>query len=141
MHDWLVDTSVIIKWVLPEHDSAQALRVVREAATVGGNLYVLDLALIEGANVIWTRLHRHLLTLAESGQALSLLQQAAVQIVPSLSFLTKGFELAAQADIAVYDALFVVAARERGLGAVTADEPLVKAVAPIYPDIKLLRNW
>ena len=59
----------------------------------------------------------------------------------SLPLLSKGFDVAAQFDIAVYDALFVIGARERGIGGVTADEPLVRAVGSAFPEIKLLRNW
>jgi predicted nucleic acid-binding protein len=141
MNDWLVDTSVFVKWVLAEPDSAQALRVVSDTAAAGGKLHALDIALIEGANVIWTRLHRQLLTRQEAQQALTLLQQASVHITPSLALLDRAFLLAAQADIAVYDALFVVAARLLGAGGVTADEPLVRAAGAAYPEIKLLRNW
>ena len=141
MNDWVVDSSVVAKWVLSEPDSAQALRVVTDTATAGGLLSVLDLAVVEVANVIWTRYHRHLLTLAEAQQALSLLQQAAVRVVPCLSLLTPAFAIAAQFDVAVYDALFVAAARDLGIGGVTADEPLMRAVGATYPELRLLRNW
>jgi predicted nucleic acid-binding protein len=141
MNDWVVDSSVVAKWVLAEPDSAQALRVVTETAARGGQLHILDLAPVEVANVIWVRYHRHLLTLAEAQQALTLLQQAAVRVVPCLPLLTAGFAIAAQFDVAVYDALFVAAARDLAVGGVTADEPLVRAVGSAYPDLRLLRNW
>ena len=141
MSDWVVDTNVLVKWVLPEADSALALRVAADTATAGGTLFALDLAMIEAANVIWTKLHRKLVTLPEARQALTLLQNISVRITASLPMLAKGFEVAAQFDIAVYDALFVIGVRERGIGGVTADEPLVRAVSAAYPEIKLLRNW
>jgi predicted nucleic acid-binding protein len=141
MNDWLVDTSVIVKWVLAENDSAQALRVVADTAAAGGKLHVLDIALIEAANVVWTRLHRRLLTLAEAQQALALLHQAPVQLTASLPLLDQAFALAARIDIAVYDALFVIAARHLSAGGVTADEALAGAAGPAYPELKRLRNW
>jgi predicted nucleic acid-binding protein len=121
MNDWVVDSSVVAKWVLAEPDSAQPLRVVTETATRKGQLFVLDLAMVEVTNVIWTRYHRRLLTLAEASQARLLLEQAVVRVVPCLPLLAPAFLLAAQFDVAVYDALFVAAARDLGVGGVTAD--------------------
>lgn len=141
MNDRVVDSSVAAKWVLAEPDSAQALRVITDSAARGGDLYVLDLALVEVTNVIWTKYHRRLITLEEAQQALILLQGAAVKVVPCLPLLTPAFAIAAQFDRAVYDAMFVAAARDLGIGGVTADEPLVRAVGSVYPEIQLLRNW
>lgn len=141
MSDWAVDSSVMAKWVLAEPDSADALRVVADTATGGGRLFVLDLAMTEVTNVLWTRHHRKLLTLAETQQSFSLLQQANVEITPALPLLTTALDIAVQFDVAVYDALFVAAARHLGIGGVTADEPLVRAVGATYPEMKLLRNW
>ena len=141
MSDWSVDSSVVAKWVLAETDSAQALRVVADTLANGGQLFVLDLALVEATNVIWTRYHRRLLSLAEARQSLTLLQQAAVKTVAAVPLLNVAFDIAAQFDVAVYDALFVAAARHLGVGGITADEPLVRAVSNAYPEIKLLRNW
>jgi predicted nucleic acid-binding protein len=55
--------------------------------------------------------------------------------------LPPAFAIATQFDVAVYDALFVAAARDLGIGGVTADEPLMRAVGATYPELRLLRNW
>jgi len=141
MNDWVVDTSDLVKWVLPEPDSATALKVITDTATAGGTVYGLELARIEATNVIWTKLHRKLLNRAEAEKAVGLIQYAPVQTAPSLPLLVKAFDIAAQFDVAVYDALFVAAARELRIGVVTADEPLVRAVGAAFPEIRLLRNW
>jgi len=141
MNDWAVDSNVAAKWVLAEPDSAQALRVAAETASGGGRLFVLDFAIVEVTNVIWTRCHRHLLTLAEARQALSLLERANVQIVSGLPLTSAAFEISVQFDVAVYDALFVAMTRQLNVGGVTADEPLVQAVGAAYPEIKLLKDW
>jgi len=52
MDNWVVDSSVAAKWVLAEPDSVQALRVVTDTAARAGQLYVLDLDMIEVTNVI-----------------------------------------------------------------------------------------
>src|SRR5258708_4934736 len=60
MSDTVVDSSVAAKWILPEADSAQALRLVTEVALAGERLIVLDLAFVEISNAILKRVHRGL---------------------------------------------------------------------------------
>jgi predicted nucleic acid-binding protein len=141
MNNWCVDSSVVAKWVLAERDSHLALKLVEDVLSRSGRLFVLDYALLEVANVIWTRTHRKLLSSDEARQALGLLQNAAVQVESGMGLLTAALEIAIQFDVAVYDALFVAATRHVGVGGVTADEPLFLAVRAAYPEIKLLRDW
>ena len=44
MSDLVVDSSVVAKWILPEPDSAHALRLVTDIPTAGRRLFVLELA-------------------------------------------------------------------------------------------------
>jgi predicted nucleic acid-binding protein len=141
MNDYVVDTSVAVKWVLAEPDSNKALQVVTDTVAANKRLFVLDLVLVEAANVFWTRYHRGLLTLPEAQQALTLLLQATVQVLPCLPILQVAFDLAARYNVAVYDALFVAVLQNLGADGVTADEPLVRAVGADFTQIKLLRNW
>jgi predicted nucleic acid-binding protein len=117
----VVDSSVAAKWVLPEADSAQALRLVSEVALAGGQLIMLDLAMTEITNAIWKRLHRGLASPAEARQS--------------------ALEIASRYGRSIYDALFVALAQELDLPGVTADEPLYRAVHADFPRIVLLRNW
>lgn len=66
MSDTVVDSSVLVKWVLPEADSSQAQRLIAEVAMVGERLIVLDLAFAEAANAIWRQHHLGLLKLEEA---------------------------------------------------------------------------
>jgi predicted nucleic acid-binding protein len=117
------------------------MRVHVETVARGGQLYAVDLAVMEAANVVWTRYHRQLLTATEAEAALRLIRAAPVLVVSSLPLLERAFDVAIQNDIAVYDAMFVAAACDLGVGGVTADEPLVQRVSANHPDIQLLRSW
>jgi predicted nucleic acid-binding protein len=141
MSDTVVDSSVVAKWVLPEADSADALRVAAEVLTNGERLIVLDLAIVEVANAIWKQLHRGLLTLSEARVSLAALCQSAVHIESAVRLLDPALEIAAKYDRAIYDALFVALTQDLGLQGVTADEPLHRAVQTDFPKIILLRNW
>jgi predicted nucleic acid-binding protein len=141
MKDTVVDSSVVTKWIVPEPDSDQADKVADDVAHAGCQLIVLDLALVEVTNVIWTRHHRKLDTLDEARQYLADLLQSPVRIEPAKRLLTAAFEIAAKHDRAVYDALFVALARDLKLQGVTADRPLHSAVHADYPEIVLLKDW
>lgn len=141
MSDTVVDSSVVAKWILPEPDSSLAHQVVTDIALQGHRLIVLDLALVEVANVIWKQHHRGLATLAEVRQFLQDLLKCPVHLEPATRLLAPGLEIAVKYDRAVYDALFVALAQDLNLRGVTADEPLYRAVCADFPQIVLLRNW
>ena len=141
MSDWVVDSSVAAKWAVPEVDSAHARRLIDTVVPAGGRLYLLDVGLVEVVNVIWKYYHRRSASLDDARQMLTFLLSVPVQIVASNSLLPAAFELAVKHDCAVYDALFVQLADDRGLPGLTADEPLWKAVHGDYPQIQLLRLW
>lgn len=141
MGDCVVDTSVAFKWVVPEADSADAVRVFAGVTATGGTLHLLDIARVEAANVIRTRVRRRLLAAAEADDAFAALQRLPTRTQPALPLLPAAFALAVRFDIAVYDALFVAAVQHLGCDGVTADGPLVRAVGAAVPAIKLLRDW
>ena len=141
MPDWAVDSSVAAKWAVTEADSPLALRVLTEVPHAGGQLWLVDVALSEVANVVWKAYRRKLLTLDEARQYLADFLRAPVQVVPSQPLLPAAFEIAAKYDVAVYDALFVALTADHGVNGVTTDEPLFRAVHADFPAITLLRNW
>jgi predicted nucleic acid-binding protein len=141
MADCIVDTSVALKWVLVEADSALAEQVANDVLLSGGTLHVLDLARIEALNAIWLKFHRRLAPEAIVRTAVAKFYQSPVQILDSTPLLNSAFDLAIQFDIAVYDACFVAAVKQLGCLGVTADAPLVRKVSVAFPTIKLLKDW
>jgi predicted nucleic acid-binding protein len=141
MSDVVVDSSVVAKWVLPEADSAQAQRLLAEAAASAHRLVVLDLVFPEVANAIWKRHRQKLITLEEAEGYLSDLERMPVQVEPARRLLAAALAIAVKYDRAVYDALFVALAQDLGVRGVTADEPLYHATHAGIPLIVLLRNW
>ena len=139
MADCIVDTSVVLKWAIQEHDSPAALQVIADVHAAGGALHFLDIARIEALNAIWVQYHRRLCTEPEVRVMLDDIRMAPVVIVDSTPLLNSAFDLALQHDIAVYDAGFVAAVTQLGCLGVTADAPL--KVGAAFPTIKLLKNW
>jgi predicted nucleic acid-binding protein len=140
MSDTVVDSSVVVKWILPEPDSAQAQRLITDVALKGERLIILDLVFPEVANAIWKRYHRGLATFDETNQFLDDLLRIPVHVEPAVRLLKPAMEIAAKYDRAVYDALFVALAQDLGLPGVTADEPLYNVVHADFLQVILLRN-
>jgi predicted nucleic acid-binding protein len=136
----VVDSSVVVKWILPEADSMTARRLVVNAAS-GESLLVLDLAIVETANAIWRQYHRHLVTEDEARRLLGRMWQLPVSIQPSIPLIAPALDIAIKYDCAIYDALFIALTAKLQLRGVTADEPLWQRVHADFPGIILLRDW
>jgi predicted nucleic acid-binding protein len=141
MNDVILDSSVVAKWVLPEPDSADALDLISEVLGQGGRLVALDLAFPETANAIWKWHRQGHGSLADATQCLEALLHAPLRLEPALRFMNLAFQIGTSLDRAIYDALFVAAARELKLPGITADEPLFHVVSGTFPEIILLRDW
>ncbi|HWB53200.1 MAG TPA: type II toxin-antitoxin system VapC family toxin [Tepidisphaeraceae bacterium] len=141
MSDWIVDSSVVAKWILPETDSAHAQELISEIQHSGGQLIVLDLAFPEVANAIWKRHRQKLLTADEAREFLGALSSAPVRVEAAMPLLPAAMDIAVRYDRAIYDALFVALSRQLNVSAITADEPLYNVVHSQFPQIVLLKNW
>lgn len=141
MKDLILDSSVVAKWILPEPDSSDALELVSEVLGLGQRLVTLDLAYPETANAIWKWHRQGLGSLADAEQCLDSLLHAPLHVEPAIRFVASAFQIATKHDRAVYDALFVAAARGLSLPGITADERLFHSVGSDFPEIVLLRDW
>jgi predicted nucleic acid-binding protein len=141
MSDVVVDSSVVVKLVLPESDSEQAVRFVNTVVGRGERLHVLDLALLESANAIWKRRHRGLISLPEARRFASEISAIPVQTQPANKLLAAATEIAFMYDRSIYGALFIALVQEMRLPGVTSDEPLWRSVRTDFPDVWLLRDW
>jgi predicted nucleic acid-binding protein len=141
MSDLVVDSSVAVKWFLPEPDSPKAVQVRNEVITAGGRLIVLDLVLAEVTNAIWNKHRQMKITILAAQQALADLQGFPMQRESAARLLDDAFDIAVKYDRAVYDALFVALAQDLGVKGVTSDEPLYNTTHADFPQIVLLRDW
>jgi predicted nucleic acid-binding protein len=141
MSDVVVDSCVVVKWVLPEADSGLAMQLFTQVVDRGDCLRALDIALAEAINVVWAKHHRGLINLETAREFVAELLGSPVYLHPSRSRLQAAFEIAAHFDRSVYDSLFVATAHEMRLPGVTADEALWRSVHADFPNIVLLRDW
>jgi predicted nucleic acid-binding protein len=139
MKPLVVDTSVIVKWFLPEEDSEQAL-LLRDSYLEGSlALIAPDLMLSELANVLWKR--RDLIDKDTSLLMLGDLLALGIDIVPSEGLVALAYSLAWQYDRTVYDSLYLALAKSKNCRMITADERLYNAVGASLPFVSWLREW
>lgn len=120
----VVDASVAIKWFLPEHDAAQAARLL------DGRFRLLapDLLWIEVASVLWKVARRGTITANEAQQIITDASAFPVELIESLPLLSSAMQIATKSDRTVYDSVYIALAERERAATITADERLVNAL-------------
>jgi predicted nucleic acid-binding protein len=135
----VVDTSVALKWFLPEPEHAAADDLLAAFLSGDVGLYAPDLLLIEAASALWRRsvvrkelialdakaIYRDLLSLPLSFQASERLAAGA-------------FSLAIAHRHSTYDAVYCALALEMDCELITADATLVAKLGKALPFIRHL---
>ncbi|MFB6308615.1 MAG: type II toxin-antitoxin system VapC family toxin [Haloarculaceae archaeon] len=121
MAEIVVDTSVIVKWYIPErhHEPARSLR----DAYLDGSRDLVAPALMpfEAINALKYSGHYDGDRLAEAARSLS---EYGIDLV-SFGDIDGVAEIATELDVTIYDAAYVALARQLGTTAYTADENLI----------------
>ncbi len=122
----VIDTSALIKFVLPEDHSDTARNLIEQHISSVLELSAPEYILVEAANVLWKRVSRNDLLPGEAAQALHELRRVDLVLIPESQLLDDALLLAAEINITVYDALFCVLAQRQQAPLITADLPLVR---------------
>lgn len=125
----VIDTSALVKYVLPEDHSDVAERLVSLHRIFTIQLIAPDYILIECANVLWKHVRRNNIRIEDAVSGLRSLQNLHIRLVPQSELLEEALLLAAEINITVYDALFCVLARRENAPLITNDRPLVNRLA------------
>lgn len=129
----VVDASVVIKWVIEETGTQDALALRRH------RLLAPDLLIPECANILWKKVRRQELTGDEARLAARLIERADIDFVPSRRLLEAATNLALLLDHPAYDCLYLALARSSGCCFVTADAKFCALVRDRLPDHQLMQ--
>jgi predicted nucleic acid-binding protein len=140
----VVDTSIVIKWVLDEPDSTTALALLTKWINEETAIYVPALLIYEVANALYQRVRKAEMMAGEAQQALVdvLLPELAFKFseYPSLSM--RAIELAEQYGLpATYDAHYLALAERNQCEYWTADIRLWNAIAGKLKWVRLLSDY
>jgi len=119
----VVDSSVAVKWYIPESGSDRAALLLR----AGVRLVAPDLLIPEVGNVIWKR--RREIPVAEiEAIAVALSSACPVSLYPSSALLQGALSVALAYGRSVYDSLYLALAVSEACPLVTADERFSNAL-------------
>jgi predicted nucleic acid-binding protein len=136
----VVDTSVAVKWYVPEPGAASAARLLG----LGDELLAPDFLLAEFANVLWKKVARKELESSEAATILdAFLHTPPIELSPTLPILRPALELATAIRCSVYDALFLALAVAESGKFVTDDDKLIRLVqeTPLDPYVISLASF
>ncbi len=141
MKDLVIDSSVVIKWIVPQAYSEKAEEVLIAYQTGDLRLLAPDLLNAEVGNILW-KYHRFQgLTRSNVQEALEVFKGLSWTITSSDLLLDDALNLAIVYGRTVYDSLFIALALREGCQLITADERLVNAVSQKLPQVVLLSSW
>lgn len=123
MTAFIVDSSVALKWVVPERGSVEALMLRQK-----GKLSAPELLMAECANAFWKKVVRSEISAEEAVLAARVLEQADIELVSMRSLVEASTALAITLGHPAYDCAYVALAAERDCLLVTADERLIMTV-------------
>jgi predicted nucleic acid-binding protein len=128
MKSYVVDSSVVAKWLLPEPESKRAQLLIKTDYL----LRAPDLIMPEFASVLLKRIVRKEMTAHECADLLSRFLNeyldVRVHLVPSRLLALKALEIAREERRSIYDSLYLALAVQAQCQLITADEKLVNAI-------------
>jgi predicted nucleic acid-binding protein len=129
----VVDASIAVKWWAPEADSATAVRLIEG----DWRLIAPDFMAAEAANTWWDKHRQGEMPRAEVEIAVSRLCALGIEWIPTARIVGAATRVAIELRHSVYDCVYLVTARERGLPLATTDEWLSKTARrmgiAVYP--------
>ena len=137
----VVDASVAAKWLFEETDSAKARLLLTEIERGRFESLAPEILPAEIANSLSKRVFRGLLEPVEAEAQYQRFRQACPALISNGTLAESALHLALRRRHSFYDCLYVALALEIACDLLTADEKLYRAFSPIFPQVRLLRDW
>jgi predicted nucleic acid-binding protein len=141
MQDIVVDSSVVVKWLIVEPLSFEAHRILDGYQSGVYRLLAPDLIYAEVSNVIWKKQKFQGLTKADARKVFDEFQRLIFSVTPTSNLLEEAYTIAVAHDRTIYDALYVALSLRKGCPFVTADEKMVNALQPLFPYVLSVAHW
>jgi predicted nucleic acid-binding protein len=126
--DFIVDASVVAKWLVDEPDSAHARLLISSDRY----LRAPDLIVPEVINILWKKHKRGDLTGDKTTECLNVLLQnhidVTIHLIPGRILGKRALEIAKATRRSAYDCLYLAAAVQAGCRLVTADGRFIRSI-------------
>jgi predicted nucleic acid-binding protein len=121
---YVLDSSVALKWVLPERDTGKAIALRDDYRNNVHTLVAPSTFPVEIAHALTRAERKGILKPPEATQRLIDLLSTLPQLYPYLTLLPRAVEISSQARIGVYDCLYIALSEQEQCEFVTADQRL-----------------
>lgn len=132
---YVLDSSVALKWVLTEAESAKAIRLRDEYRNAIHEFLAPDIFPSEIANGLVSAERQRRIQKGEAAIFLNDVLSAAPILHDSSLLLIRAMEIALSTKKAVYDCLYLALAEAEGCELVTADDQFARGLRASYPFI------
>ena len=138
---YIIDSSVMVKWVLAELDSDKAIRLRDDLRNSVHELISPDIFTVEASHAL-TRAERQGRIAVGQARALVLdILTTPPNVVPFQPFLLRAIDIASTMRIGVYDCIYVALAEQEKCELATADTTLVRVLRPSFPFVRELSSF
>ena len=124
----VIDASVLLKLFLEEDHSTDVQYIVQcyLDEEIPSTLSVPDLAYIECANILWTKVRKQTYAATAASQSLLRLRLLALPTTSTSALMERAFAIACSYDTSAYDACYVALAEQLDVPLLSADMKLAK---------------
>jgi predicted nucleic acid-binding protein len=138
--NYVLDSSVALKWVLQEIDSPKADALRRAWQSQLHDLLAPDVFPIECAHALSRAERKNIIQPPQGYRHLINILSTPPQLYSYLPLLDRAFEISSATRQGAYDCLYVALAEREGCELVTADDKLLKNLRPQFPFIVALAS-
>jgi predicted nucleic acid-binding protein len=138
---YILDSSVAFKWVVPEAHTDKALLLRDDFRNAVHELLSPDIFPVEIVHALTKAERQGRITPPQGGIHWHDVMKTAPLLIPSIPLIPRAYDIASKARIGVYDCLYVALSEREKCQLVTADDKLVKALQPSFPQIVHLASF
>lgn len=137
----VVDSSVAVKWFIPEIYTDRARKIYSRYQNGDIGLIAPDFIHAEVGNIVWRKQIFEGMSAADAEAVIANFQAIGIDLASSADLLPSAYSLAITHKVTVYDALYVALSVREQCQMVTADARLFNAVNATLPNVVVLANW
>ena len=130
---YVLDSSVALKWVLPEPDSGRAIRLRDEYNALVHDLIAPDIFTTEIANALTVAERQGRIKTGEAAIFFHDIVRNSPAIHTTPPLLIRAMEISLATRHAVYDCVYIAHAEEERCEMVSADDQLVRSLQSLFP--------
>lgn len=137
----MIDSSVAIKWFVQERNTSKAFNILDNYQNGDLDFLAPDFIYAEFGNIIWKKQRLQGLPADQAQAAIAEFQQFRLSCTSTALLLNYAYQIATTHQRTVYDALYLALSIRENCQFVTADDKLVNAIAPSFPNVVKLSDW